>query len=292
MNAPLSPEQLKVFRDLDAERAEARSRSPERAVAPSLPEVLTVCGVGLDAEGQQQLQDLVQRSLCLTPRWQWQGADEAHAADVLLIDVRDPQAAAWAQAHSHWLARRAVVWLGQAASRSAHRALVLPVSWPLLPERLLEAFRAAPPLPTALIPRALQPHAPAVLVLSASAQARVRCQEWLEPAGHRVTLAAHAREGLAALHATHYASLVVCGTVPDLDKLRLVRRVRTLRPRLGSVHLLYLSLEDDALACWTARLCGFDAAYRFPATPQALRTLLAPLVQAGAAAPLAMSDLA
>ena len=277
MNAPLSAEQRQVFRDLDAERADARRLSPERSLSRGVPQALTVCALGLNAAGQQQLHELATLSSCQGLYLALLAPDMAHAADVLVLDARDPKTLAWAQAQHAWLRRRAALWLGAQPLSPLHRALPLPVVWPELPQHLVAAFQAALPPPRALVARQLQPEAPAVLVLSDAASARQRCQAWLEAAGHRVTLAARAREGLAALHATHYTCVIVCGQVPDLDNLGLVRRVRSLQRKLGRVYLLYLGGEDGAVQRWAARLIGFDTTAPFPSSPQGLQALLAPL---------------
>jgi CheY-like chemotaxis protein len=277
MNAPFSPDQRRVFRDLNAERADARCSSPGRARRRDTPQTLTVCALGLDSASQQHLHELATASPGQGPSLALLAPDMAHAADVLLLDGRDPKTVAWAQDQLTWLRRRAALWLHGQPLSPLHRTLPLPVAWSELPQRLADAFQVAPPPPRGLVARQLQPEAPAVLVLSDAPSARQRCQAWLEAAGHRVTLAGRAREGLAALHATHYACVIVCGQVPDLDNRGLVRRVRSLQRKLGRVRLLYLGSEDGAVQRWAARLIGFDATAPFPGSAQGLLALLAPL---------------
>lgn len=291
MNAPLSADKLQAFRDLDAERAEARARSTQRGIASPQPARLTVCALGLDANSLRRFQDLAALSQCQTLHLTLLGADAAHAADVLLLNGADPTVAGWAPGQAHWLARRAVLWVGKPLGGAPHRHVKLPLPWHELPQELLKTYQAAPPVPRAVVPRRLQPEAPAVLVMAGAGAVRQQCRQWLDVLGYHATVTAQAREGLAALHAAHHRCVLLCEQVPDLDHLGLVRRVRLLERKLGPITLVYLSREDGALQRWRARLMGFDTVGRWPDSASGLKSLLddirTPLMAAPAASSVA-----
>jgi CheY-like chemotaxis protein len=274
MNAPFSAEKLFAFRDLDAERAEARLRSSQRAVATAQQAALSVCPLGLDAKTLQHLQDLVVATRCQPVSLTLLGADQVHAADVLLLNGADPAVAAWWPGQSHWLARRGVLWLGKALSGAPHRRLKLPMAWKELPQALLKAYQAVPPPPRALVARRVQPDSPALLVMAGSRTVRQQSRDWLEQLGFHATVTSQAREGLAALHAAQHSAVLLCEQVPDVDALGLVRRFRSMQHRLGAPPLIYVSRDDGALQRVRARLIGFDQVGAWPDSPEGLKRLL------------------
>jgi CheY-like chemotaxis protein len=270
MNAPLSAEGQRAFRDRDAERAEARQQAREA----DLPERLTVGVMGLSARDLERLRRVAGRPTAGAPALEVRTGDATSAADVLLIDRRDGATDDWVSRQHAWLATRAVLWIGGPALSTDQAVLSAPLDMRRLPRQLWDAYRARPAPQRALVPRQLQPTAPAFLVLTGPDAPRWHWASWLEASGRRATVASRAREGLAALHAAPYAGLILCGEVPDLDAAALARRVRSLEHRVGRLPLLWLSDGSDTWTRWRARLAGFDTVAAVPRSPEALATLL------------------
>ena len=246
------------FRDLDAERAEARAHSDARALSLPLPAALRLACMGLAASELRLLHELVAQSQCQTPRLSLVSALQAHAADVLLIAAGDPTTRAWIKQQGDWLQRRAVVWIDGLSASPGHQGLARPFSGHTLMPVMMAAWFSTPRVTQALAQRQLQPQAPVVLVMASASGSRQRWGHQLEAIGHRSTLAGTAREGLAALHATHHCAAVLDQGVPDIDNASLARRVRALDRRLGRTPLICVDSSPNLLSRWRSRMAGFD----------------------------------
>lgn len=278
MNAPLSRDGLREIRAL-ADLACPPAAHPCEAwswVDWPADEQISLCVLGLTAGERRALERAVSASLERGPLLRLFDPVRAHEADVVVIDAADPAARAWSS-HQPWLDDRAVIWIERPASVHGHMTLQRPIAWPTLPIVLAHALRHAPrrARERALVTRSVQPQASAVMVLSGDASARERLRWMLDSQGCRATLARSAREGLAALHAAPYDAVILAGAVPDLDRLALCGRVRSLERRIGRVPLLWL---DDAFGgAWDrlrARMAGYDEVVPMPATALQLRELL------------------
>lgn len=278
MNAPLSPEGLRQIRaraGLDPEPPAPQQDLPSTIGWPS-DERISLCVVGLSPRERRALERAVDGSLTRRPELVLLEVRRAHEADVVVVDGADPAALRWSEAQ-RWLADRAVVWIERPAGVVGHLTLPRPIVWPTLPIVLSHARRNAPQRARAraLVARNVQPHAPAVMVLSEDPQRRERLRWMLEAAGRRATLARTAREGLAALHAATYEGVILAGTVPDLERLALCGRVRALERRLGRIPLLLL--DDEPGGAWDrlrARIAGYDEVAAMPSSAAQLRELL------------------
>lgn len=271
MNAPLPRDGLRAF-----EAADGRGRAARGGEVPWPSQAcISLCVVGLAPDELRRLHRLVQGSARRAPRLVLVDAALAHEADVVLVDGTDAQARAWSRARP-WLDGRAVVWVGTPARLPGHLTLQRPIAWATLPIVLADAQRHAPALSRALATRAVQPQSPTVLLLSGGgAPEGERLRGWLEACGRRVVVASTAREGLAALHAARYDGVILAGQVPDLDRLALCARLRSLQGRVGRLPLLLL--DGPQVSAWArlrARMAGYDEVAAMPGGLPELQAVL------------------
>ena len=278
MNAPLPPDGLRQIRALAELGCPLPDSGADAGAAMDWPadERITMAVIGLSVHERRSLEQLIGASARRRPLLLELDLARAHEADVVIVDGADPAALAW-RSSQRWLADRAVIWIGRSADLLGHTSLARPIAWPTLPIVLSHALRHAPRGAHArgLVARRVQPHAPAVMVLSGDVHRRERLGALLEAAGRRATLARTAREGLAALHAAPYETVILAGGVPDLDRLALCGRVRALERRIGRVPLLLL--DEEPGGAWDrlrARMAGYDEVAPMPASQSQLRSLL------------------
>jgi CheY-like chemotaxis protein len=265
------------FRDVDAERAEARLQVPVRAGTcelawPEMP-AIRLCAVGLRAGERAFLDRMVAVSQHRAPRLSLLPRAQAHEADVIMIDGADDAALEWSYAQD-WLAGRAVIWVNKEAQHPGHTQLHRPIQWPMLQLLLASSIRRAPSRPDNLCTRAVQPDAPMVMVMAGEARLRHQMRVLLDAAGYRVTLAGTAREGLAAMHAGSYACLLLAGEVPDLDSLE---------ARVGRIPILKLDEQPGGVGRLRSRLAGCDDVLPRPQRVKDLEHLLGTRIKAFAA---------
>jgi CheY-like chemotaxis protein len=275
VNAPLPREGLRAFETVDGGRS-SRGRPARSAEVPWPSQArISLCVVGLDAAERRRLHRLVDASVRRAPLLVLVDESRAHEADVVLVDATDDHARAWSRSRP-WLDGRAVLWVGRLATRAGHLELPRPIAWATLPIVLADAMGHAPVASRAVAVRALQPHSPAVLLLGGAAPAGNRLPGLLEACGRRVVQAATARDGLAALHAARYDAVILAGQVPDLDRLALCARLRSLQGRIGRLPLLLL-LDGPKVPAWArlrARMAGYDEVAAMPGGIAELQAVL------------------
>lgn len=273
MNAPLSPEAAWLMAELEAGRAPGSDR-PMPGSAVSWPQIgtITVCAIGLTGDEQAELAHLAAVSRHRRPHLELLPLGRAHEADVILLDAEDAQARAWHE-RQDWLGSRSVLWLEHTPTQPGHARLYRPITWSMLPIVLARAVHTAPARTGALALRSAQPSA-AVLVLGGEPAVTARLRWLVESTGRRVTVAATAREGLAALHAAPYDCVLLADGVFDLDAPAVCRRVRDLERRLGRVPVLLLEEDPGAWSRMRARLAGFDGVAPLPDDGPAMARLL------------------
>lgn len=274
MNAPLPRDGLRAFEAVDGGRR-GRGQAAGSAEVPWPAQArISLCVVGLDAGERRRLQRLVEASARRAPQLVLVDEACAHEADVVLVDATDDRARAWSRSRP-WLDGRAVVWVGRPATRTGHLTLPRPIAWATLPIVLADALCHAPVASRALAVRALQPQSPTVLLLGGRADGG-RLPALLEACGRRVVRAATARDGLAALHAARYDAVILAGQVPDLDRLALCARLRSLQGRIGRLPLLML-LDGPQVPAWVrlrARMAGYDEVAPMPGAVAELQAVL------------------
>lgn len=272
------------FRDVHAERAEASRAAKEaargsRALAWPAHADIALCAVGFERRERELLHRLVRLSQRRSPRLNLLAEGEAHRADVIMIDGSDAQALAWSR-EQPWLAGRAVVWVNGPAELPGHTSLPRPIQWPMLPIVLARTLRGAPATSRELVARQVQPDAPMVMVMAEDGRTRERMRRLLDAAGCRVTQAATAREGLAALHAGDYACVLLAGPLKDGDAFEVCRRLRSLERRIGHLPVLMLDAAPGFVTRMKARLAGCDDIVVPPRRSREMRALLADRVPA------------
>ncbi len=208
---------------------------------------LKVCAVGLTDRERKAFARLLAAPAPDMPKLIAVEPERAGAADVVLIDGRTEAAQAWWKRWQADLCRRPVVWIDQPSPFEAHTTVPRPVIWAVLPLILSRAAQVALPAANAIMARHVyvKPER-AWLVVCATRMAGAQLRWMLERLGHRATVTATAREGLAALHAAPYDGVILSGSDgATLDVLDTCRRVRKLERRLGRLPVLVLGDEPS-----------------------------------------------
>ncbi|MFV8754099.1 response regulator [Nannocystaceae bacterium ST9] len=143
-----------------------------------------------------------------------------------------------------------------------------PRAWPLS-VRQTGPQRAAAPEPPALPASEPIADVPLVLIVDDEPLVRELAAEVLERAGHRTLVAADGDEGLALFEAHRDAIVLVVldRTMPGLDGLELLERLRTLRPDLPAI--LSSGYAEDGSSSRLREL-GVDAVLHKPWSPRDL----------------------
>lgn len=241
--------------------------------------VLRLHARGFTATERLLLEGAVKVSQRRPPRIELvEGAQAVHA-DVVMVDVQDPQAAHWA-ATQPWLAAKAVIWAGAATARPGHMAIERHVKWPILPVLLYRALEQRPRAADATPAAATASRAPAaatrrVLVVDDSLAARAHLRSLLERQGLEVAECERAEDGIAAAARESFACVLLDVLMPGMDGLEACRRIKA-GARNGSPQpVVMLTSKSSPFDRVRGKMAGCDSYLTKPVDAAELHAVLA-----------------
>jgi two-component system, cell cycle response regulator len=242
----------------------------------------------------QLLDGTVKLSQRRTPRIDLLTDEQGRDADVVMIDVRDPQAMQWA-ADQPWLESMAVIWIDGANAPNGHTLAQRPVQWPILPMLLARALEHGPQRNTDA-ERPSRTHAPSesvrrpVLVVDDSLAVRAYLRSQLEAHGIAVDDAASAEAGIEAAETVRYACILMDVLMPGIDGYEACRRIKA-RQRTGSAPaIVMLTSKSSPFDRIRGKMAGCDAYLTKPVDSPQLHEVLARYVGAPARRPAAQAE--
>jgi twitching motility two-component system response regulator PilG len=263
-----------IFADLTG--PEPAAPAPASAAAPLV--FLKLAVHGLRPVERDLLEGVVKVSQRRTPRLQILDDEHARDADVVMIDARDPEAAAWARRRP-WLARRAVIWIDGTEAAPGHILVRRPVQWPVLPMLLARALELGPAAISSHVPPVVTPTAGAtgqkILVVHESLAERAQLRSLLEHRGYAVTDADSVEVALLSLAERKFDCVLMDMLAHGGDGYEACRRIKDRLRGAASVPVVMLTSKGSPFDRLRGKMAGCDAYLTKPLDPRQLAEVLA-----------------
>lgn len=266
----------------------------ERPDVPAAAPALKLLVKGFRKIELQLLDGTVKLSQRRTPRIDLLTDEQGQAADVVMIDARDPQAGQWA-ADQPWLQSKAVIWIDGATAPRGHTVAQRPVQWPILPMMLARALEHGPQRNTDA-PRPSRTPAPLeavrrqVLVVDDSLAVRAYLRSLLEAKGIAVDDAASAEAGVEAAETVRYACILMDVLMPGIDGYEACRRIKARRRTGSAPAIVMLTSKSSPFDRIRGTMAGCDAYLTKPVDPPQLHEVVARYVGAPARGTAAQAE--
>jgi hypothetical protein len=159
---------------LDGDAGDTHGWSDHDAVA--------LCAVGFTADERARLDAIAEEPVAGAPSVRLVPTDQAHLADVVMIDGADEAAMGWSSTKT-WLVHRTVFWVDSKTAYAGQPQLHRPLDFAELPAQMVRLLREAPHhRATAMAARQAQ-DVPVVMVMTGDGNARSRLRLLLEEIG-------------------------------------------------------------------------------------------------------------
>ena len=263
--------------------------------------VVKVFAAGFLTNERRLLEGTVLLSQRRNPRLALQTMADAHLADAVLVDYKDPNAVAWAKKQP-WLADRTVIWVDSPHVHAAgHTVVKRPVQWPGLPIVLSRAmdnnslakarqqevgntdFHTAttisgvgtPELPKDAPAVSAQPR---VLVVDDSLAVRNHVQSLLSVFDVHVSLCESGELALAMAEKTHYHCILMDVLMPGMDGYETCRRLKATVKSKKPLPVVMLTSKSSPFDRIRGKMAGCDAYLTKPVDPKELGNTLAKFI--------------
>ena len=252
---------------------------------PAHERALTLFVRGFTAMEQRLLEGTVRLSQRRKPRLELVHENEAHRADLIMLDGSDGAAVAWGEAQ-HWLHAKTAIWVDSSVARPRHLMSRRPVQWSILPMLLARALEQASdarpqapksallsnPTSNAVLAPADAPH---VLVVDDSLAVRNHLRSLLEARGLRVSEANCVQAALETVTAKRFACVLMDVLMPDIDGYEGCKRIKSLRSSIGVVPVVMLTSKSSPFDRIRGKMAGCDAYLTKPVEPAQLYEVVA-----------------
>lgn len=199
--------------------------------------------------------------------------EDAHQADVLLVDARDPSAFSWAR-QQDWLIGKPVIWLDAPYAAPGHTLARRPVQWTVLPtllQRAVKSGRQAEEKPDKDVRSPKRPH---LLLVDDSSTARTRFRSMVAQRGCDASEAASVQECMTLLGRERYDLIFMDVMMPNVDGYEGCRRVKAATRTAGSLPVVMLTSKSSPFDRIRGKFAGCDAYLTKPVDPQRLDQVL------------------
>jgi two-component system, cell cycle response regulator len=254
-------------------------------LAPQQHEVvsLRVLAVGFNDMEHKLLGGVVRLSERRKPRLELVSVNDAHNADVVLVDGESREAVKWAESQS-WLLSKPAIWIDSKVSRPHALERSRPVQWTSLPILLSLALEktapVAPTLARASVPGRAAAVASAglgkqtVLVVDDSLAVRNHLRSLLEARGLQVSEAVNVREAVTHVLAERYDCVLMDVLMPDLDGYEGCKKLKALKATIGELPVVMLTSKSSPFDRIRGKMAGCDAYLTKPVDPARLYEVL------------------
>ena len=234
--------------------------------------------------------------------------------DVIIIDGKNEEAAAWAQEQSYWLAQQAVVWVDAPGPLlKGHTGLQRPVRWTDLPVILSRAMDdaihhhtgAAAEHSTAAVPalqvaqasqitpstpsiqtaasaaeavvRSNAASAPAILVVDDSAAVRGHLTSALKAVGYAVSSVDSGEAAIVAVGSRPYDCILMDVLMPGIDGYEACRKIKAMPANSKNIKpsIIMLTSKSSPFDRIRGKMAGCDAYLTKPVQKSHLMQVLA-----------------
>ena len=231
--------------------------------------------------------------------------------DVIIIDGKNEEAAAWAQEQSYWLAQQAVVWVDAPGPLlKGHTGLQRPVRWTDLPVILSRAMDdaihhhtgAAAEHSTAAVPasqaaqasqitssaqtaasaaeaavRSNTASAPAILVVDDSVAVRGHLTSALKAVGYDVNSVDSGEAAIVAVGSRPYDCILMDVLMPGIDEYEACRKIKAMPANSKNIKpsIIMLTSKSSPFDRIRGKMAGCDAYLTKPVQKSHLMQVLA-----------------